>query len=597
MNQKRSRTSKSSITRFLPRYFLDAGVRFVFLIFFLSVSVTPSPGSEVSATFTALGSGSNLYSRYYSGNVFSGILKMQVEGVSYDSYCIDLFTPIRVGDSLVANGSLTEDIRASVNWCAVNYILSNFDYTQTYGSGHPLYNLSQNQRAAAIQAAIWYFVTAPYGPYPGTGGRYQYMTDPTNTTNYDARPLRTQAVAIVSSVPANCDDSFKFPVAVDLAPVNPNACSDMPFTATVRDQNGDPLSGITVTFEAAGGLVTPTSDVSDGSGEAETTLTALSVGQTAHVAAYATGRFGTLLYDPNYQRQSLTTTTLIPRSIAGTTDATCDAAPQIDIEKYVSSNQADWYDADVPPGLYVPLGQNVYFKFVVTNTGNVSLTSVTVLDSEYGSICSIETLEVSSSQTCSIGPYQAPAGMHKNTAAVEGQYDGTTVTDEDDASYETIYEKSGIVFQDCNRNGIYDPGEPVFPNITVWLCFDCPVGGAAPCNTLAITKTDDSGRYVFPDLPGRSYVVSIPRTTDDPADGNESLFGGFILVETDKVKFNQEMQRACIFFTLDGNERDNDFGFAAIKIPALNLPGVFVLMAFLLSGAFIVMSRRRKSGR
>ena len=66
------------------------------------------------AQFSGLGSNSNIYSRYYSGNVIAGILKMQIPPGNnvppspYDSYCIDLFKPIQIGNTLIADGDLAE---------------------------------------------------------------------------------------------------------------------------------------------------------------------------------------------------------------------------------------------------------------------------------------------------------------------------------------------------------------------------------------------------------------------------------------------------------------------------------------------------------
>ena len=56
------------------------------------------------------------------------------------------------------------------------------------------------------------------------------------------------------------------------------------------------------------------------------------------------------------------------------------ADPQIDVEKYVRVNETGtWEDADDPRGPSVIVEMDVvYFKFVVKNTGNVTLTNVTL---------------------------------------------------------------------------------------------------------------------------------------------------------------------------------------------------------------------------
>ena len=76
--------------------------------------------AQTTATFTGTGEGENIYSRYYSNYVSARVFFMNVGGTNYEGYCIDLFTTIRVGDTLLVNGPLTEEIWDKVDWCAVN---------------------------------------------------------------------------------------------------------------------------------------------------------------------------------------------------------------------------------------------------------------------------------------------------------------------------------------------------------------------------------------------------------------------------------------------------------------------------------------------
>ena len=51
--------------------------------------------------------------------------------------------------------------------------------------------------------------------------------------------------------------------------------------------------------------------------------------------------------------------------------------PSIDVKKYVSvDNQTTWDDAQTAPGPWVKVGNPVFFKYVVTNTGEVTLSPV-----------------------------------------------------------------------------------------------------------------------------------------------------------------------------------------------------------------------------
>lgn len=103
--------------------------------------------------------------------------------------------------------------------------------------------------------------------------------------------------------------------------------------------------------------------------------------------------------------------------------------PGIDIEKYINGD-----DADVSPGLEVIEGDDLTFDFVVTNTGNVTLTNVEVVDDVFGAICSFASLSPGESGTCSIGQV-AVLGLHTNTATATGSHNSTTVSDSDPANY------------------------------------------------------------------------------------------------------------------------------------------------------------------
>ena len=60
------------------------------------------------------------------------------------------------------------------------------------------------------------------------------------------------------------------------------------------------------------------------------------------------------------------------------------ATPAIDVEKLVSvDGGTSWVDADTATGPYLASGTSPQFKFVVTNTGNVSLSSISLTDSDF----------------------------------------------------------------------------------------------------------------------------------------------------------------------------------------------------------------------
>ncbi len=109
--------------------------------------------------------------------------------------------------------------------------------------------------------------------------------------------------------------------------------------------------------------------------------------------------------------------------------------PSITVKKYVSPDEGTtWFDADIPPGPTVYSNIQPQFKFVVTNTGNVPLTLVSLTDSVYGVISVGGNLSEGSSFTTVITrPWSE--GQHENQATATGNYGESTVSSSDYAHY------------------------------------------------------------------------------------------------------------------------------------------------------------------
>jgi hypothetical protein len=82
-----------------------------------------------------------------------------------------------------------------------------------------------------------------------------------------------------------------------------------------------------------------------------------------------------------------------------------------------------------------------------------------------------------------------------------------------------VFDLSGTVFLDADRDGAYDGVEPVFPNVAVFLCDE-------EGNAIAVTFSDASGFYEFLDLPPGVYFVKVPELTE-VEDFNEILYAYF----------------------------------------------------------------------
>jgi len=104
-------------------------------------------------------------------------------------------------------------------------------------------------------------------------------------------------------------------------------------------------------------------------------------------------------------------------------------SPSIDIEKHTNGE-----DADTPTGPSIVVGDPVLWEYIVTNTGDVDLTNVEVTDDILGPIGTIPSLAVGETQTLTANGIAA-AGQYANLGTATGEYNGTTVSDEDPSHY------------------------------------------------------------------------------------------------------------------------------------------------------------------
>ena len=93
------------------------------------------------------------------------------------------------------------------------------------------------------------------------------------------------------------------------------------------------------------------------------------------------------------------------------------AVPKIHLEKFTNGD-----NADRAPGPQLTAGDTVNWKYVVTNTGNVSLQSLKVTDDKIGAIdCPRDSLAVGASVTCR-ATGTAEEGQYENTGSADAQF-------------------------------------------------------------------------------------------------------------------------------------------------------------------------------
>jgi LPXTG-site transpeptidase (sortase) family protein len=115
----------------------------------------------------------------------------------------------------------------------------------------------------------------------------------------------------------------------------------------------------------------------------------------------------------------------------------------IDVEKLVWSGST-WMDADSMTGPYLQNDSDPLFKFIVTNTGEVTLENVNLSDSQINSLHGNQDLTTSCNESDPFGSGESftcygelawAVGQHENLASVSGEYGGNRVTDTDLGHY------------------------------------------------------------------------------------------------------------------------------------------------------------------
>ncbi|MFY1113169.1 MAG: SdrD B-like domain-containing protein, partial [Methanosarcinaceae archaeon] len=163
-----------------------------------------------------------------------------------------------------------------------------------------------------------------------------------------------------------------------------------------------------------------------------------------------------------------------------------EAAPAIDIEKATNGE-----DADEPTGPYIPVGNEVEWTYLVTNTGNVPLENINVVDDQGVTVsCPTDTLAPGESMTCT-ATGTATVGQYANNGTATGYYDQTEVTDTDPSHY---FGAAPAIEIEKSTNG-EDADEPTGPYIPVGepVTWEYVVTNTGNVQLTGIVVTDSQG--------------------------------------------------------------------------------------------------------
>ncbi|MEZ4732232.1 MAG: SdrD B-like domain-containing protein [Caldilineaceae bacterium] len=236
--------------------------------------------------------------------------------------------------------------------------------------------------------------------------------------------------------------------------------------------------------------------------------------------------------------------------------------PTIAVEKYTSSAGSLPDDADTPPGPTLAVGDVVTWTYVITNTGNITLTDILLVDDREGSVsCPATTLAPNGSVTCVLTG-TATTGLYSNTVVVTGTptiTGATPVTDTDPSHYTGLTAGIGDrIWYDDNGNGLQDLGEGGVSGVTVEL-------RNSSGDVISTTSTSATGYYSFTNLAADIYSIRFVSST---------LPSGYLFTQQDANNNSNNagdsdadpMTGETINTLLVGNEYDPDWD-AGIWLP------------------------------
>jgi LPXTG-motif cell wall-anchored protein len=259
--------------------------------------------------------------------------------------------------------------------------------------------------------------------------------------------------------------------------------------------------------------------------------------------------------------------------------------PAIAIEKSTNGE-----DADTGTGPSVTEGDPVVWEYVVTNTGNVALTTVVVTDDILGDVCLIGDLALGESKTCQLNG-TAVAGQYANVGTVTGLFvvpgiveqaagDQIVVSDTDPSHYfgqavAASAEIGDTVWNDENQNGVQDNGEKGIAGAKVKL--------TNPDNTTLEAVTNANGKYIFAGLEAGKYTVAVILSSiPAPAEGENKL--------TTAGSFTIELAADEIYL-------DADFGIAS-ALPKTGLSAdnlALIALVLLVAGGLALLATRKRN--
>ncbi|WMW22977.1 NosD domain-containing protein [Methanolobus mangrovi] len=381
----------------------------------VGIHLLGSNDNYLSQNIAKLNNKDGIYIEYSSGNVLNNN--------SVDS---NMDRGVRLADS--SNNILNSNIICNNSVFGIR--LSNSDNNSIYNN---YFNNTNNTEIAGTSKDNSWNITKTTGPNiidgPFLGGNYWAEPDGTGFSQ----------TCIDANNDGFCDTQFDLSVNdTDFLPLNLNPAIDI--EKHINGVDADTPIGValreneTVTWEYivnnTGNVILTDITVTDNKFGAICSIEKLMPGQSSVCTVTGTVEYGphanlgTVLGNYTGIEVELLLSDEDPANYFG-------ANPSIDVEKYTNGFDMD---VDFTPGVYI--GDNVNWQYVITNTGNVTLSNIVLSDDMEGIIpCPVNSLAPGESMVCEWEGVVSEYGLYHNTVNVTGDFEGLVTSDEDTGVY------------------------------------------------------------------------------------------------------------------------------------------------------------------
>jgi len=280
--------------------------------------------------------------------------------------------------------------------------------------------------------------------WPGLAPGVYTVTETSPGSEWTVAPGFSQQVTVTSSITASVtftNTRVQEP-AIDLTKVaNPTATdpgATVVYTLYYTNTGNIALTNVTLVDDPDETYVASITNVSDSGnydGDKITwTIGDLAIGASDSVTYQATLKDDTAFevgQTPVENTATIDSDQIDPVSDDATVTVTLLAAPSLGLTKQIgTSSTGPWLDS-----VTILEGADVYYRFTVTNTGNIELSVLSLEDDTFTPSCTWpSSLAAGASHACVAGPVTAQAGTHTNTAQAFA-YNKEIASNTDTASY------------------------------------------------------------------------------------------------------------------------------------------------------------------